>query len=53
MEMRRTEVRKAYWKIDELRLADGLNPIGDERGDKLVAEISANTPNANLSLMSM
>lgn len=53
MEMRRTEVRKAYWKIDELRLADGLNPIGDERGDKLVAEISANTSNANVSLMSM
>lgn len=38
------ESRKTHWTLNELREADGKDPLDDPRGDMLVAEIAKGTP---------
>jgi HK97 family phage portal protein len=38
MELRQQQTRQAYWTIDELREVDGMEPLPDARGVRLIAE---------------
>lgn len=44
LKLREQEARKSHWTIDELRKADGKDPIGDVRGGMLIAELAKGMP---------
>lgn len=44
LKLKEQENRKTHWTINELREADGKDPLEDPRGDMLVAEIAKGAP---------
>jgi phage portal protein BeeE len=44
MKLKETETRKAYWTINELREADGKDPLDDPRGLMFIAELEKGVP---------
>ncbi len=44
MKLKEQESRKTHWTVNELREADGKDPLDDPRGDMLIAEIAKGMP---------
>lgn len=44
LKIKEQEARKTHWTVNELREADGKDPLDDPRGAMLIAEIGKGTP---------